>query len=517
MNSFKASFDLGQGWPRESNGIDATSGAYWNPLPDPQDLGRRIRDRLSTASAAFPGPAGGGTKGGLGFETMSVPGGGFRVARRRIDPRRLPESGWGAILPYDLPTAVREALAPLFEHRRTQVGDGRRFRIFERVQGLRPGESSVDFLERQGAAPGAADPRWMPYYLLLVGDSRAIPFDFQYDLGFQYAVGRLALDSPGAYGAYAKSVLAAETGALAAETGALTGETAKEGPCRVALFAVAHDSEPATESTRDELVRPLANSLAHSSRAFAVGDVAIEMRTGEDCRKGRMIDHLGGEKTPDLLFASCHGLVFPPGDPRQRAHQGALLCDEFPGPALRQPPTPDQYLCAEDIAETAPPAGLIAFLHGCFSAGTPRTEGFARRDLRTPRELAPEAFVARLPQRLLGHPKGGALAVIGHVDQTWTSSFLWRSVGSRIQMFEDALGALLDGEPVGLAMEAFAHRHGELASHLIAQTILDPGDTLRLASLWTACFDARSFIVLGDPAVRLRGASSRAFSSRAFS
>ena len=72
-------------------------------------------------------------------------------------------------------------------------------------------------------------------------------------------------------------------------------------------------------------------------------------------------------------------------------------------------------------------------------------------------QAADKPFVASLAQRLLGHPKGGALAVIGQIESTWTSSIRWDELKEpQFQVFEDAVTSLLNGETVGVAIENFA-------------------------------------------------------------
>jgi hypothetical protein len=213
---------------------------------------------------------------------------------------------------------------------------------------------------------------------------------------------------------------------------------------------------------------------------------------------------MGGPDTPALLFSASHGLGFRPADPRHLPHQGALLCRNWPGPG-QGPITQDHYLAADDLPDAASPAGLIAFFFACYGGGTPLYDSFAENGTR--RQIAAAPFVARLPQRLLGHPRGGALAVVAHVDRCWSFSFNWPKAGGQLQVFESALGRLLDGYPIGAAMEYFNQRYAELAADLNdeiqeVQWGAEP-DLLSLTDLWTAHNDARSYVVLGDPAVRL--------------
>ena len=76
-----------------------------------------------------------------------------------------------------------------------------------------------------------------------------------------------------------------------------------------------------------------------------------------------------------------------------------------------------------------------------------------------------------------------------------------------MEAFESALRLLMEGYPVGFAMEFFNQRYAELSAELtLALQRLNYGEPMNqdeLAALWTANNDARNYAVLGDPAVRV--------------
>lgn len=461
------------------NGLDGRSGSYLTPPVPPRQLadfacgaaGDPVRVReLQAWVARGEGKARRGLKEGL-------------------DPGKLEEAGWGVIFPNSGDAApLREALAPLLDLRRAQAGKKKEcfFREFVGDDGYREGESKVAFLARHGAGPGPADPEKVPYYLLLVGDPEAIPFSFQYQLDVQYAVGRLCFDELEEYRRYAESVVAAETGG--------SGRS-----LRASFFAPANSGDPVTASMNAHLVQPVAAGVRRDQPGWSV-----ETLLGEEATRGRLSGVF--DEAPALLFAACHGLGFAAGDPHQRDCQGALVCQDWPGPGpggIRR----EQYFAAEDVGAQARVHGLIAFCFACFGAGTPRWDEFTRKGQGERRELSPGAFLGRLPQRLLGHPRGGALAVVGHVDRAWGFSLVWPEAGPQTGVFESALRRLLDGQPVGWAMEFFNQRYAELTSDLAAEVeALGFGkqpDEAVIADLWTASHDARNYTIVGDPAVRV--------------
>jgi hypothetical protein len=123
-------------------------------------------------------------------------------------------------------------------------------------------------------------------------------------------------------------------------------------------------------------------------------------------------------------------------------------------------------------------------------------------------EVAPAPFVAALPQRLLAHPDGPALAVVGHVERAWGYSIKPTGAGSQIFPFREFLKRVLSGEPVGHAMVNFAKRYAVLSAALASLLDEASGDAKpspqEIAATWAERNDAQNYVVLGDPAVRVR-------------
>lgn len=456
------------------NGIDARTGLYL-PTPDTEEeFVRRIHAQpLGPASLRQ-------TRWWIERFGIDDPN---RAPAQDVDPLKIASAGWGVIFAPRISPEIEEALKPLLDHRKEAAG------AYFKTYRFQAGQTKDDFLAHR-AGPGPADPRNVPYYLLIVGSPEEIPFRFQYELDVQYAVGRIHFEKTEDYAAYANNVVEAEKTAAKASGEGLP-------PKQISLFGVCTKDDKATERSTEELIKPLAERLTADRSEWP-----LKLVTGTQATKHQLSRLLGGEETPSILLTASHGLRFAIDDPIQRSGQGALLCQDWPGPG--KPVLPEHYFGGNDLSSEANLRGLIAFHFACYSGGSPAISSFVESSLGVPQPIAPAPFVSRLAQQLLSHSKG-ALAVVGHIDRAWTTSFSWSELG-QIQIFENTFKRLLDGHPLGSAMEFFNQRHAELSVTYteLAQdrdALLDV-DAGKFSRVYRANNDARNFVVLGDPAVK---------------
>jgi hypothetical protein len=462
------------------NGIDTQTGTYAVPPFLIEELAQRVRGSPCADSAA---------------ESQAERS--RFIAPHGRDLADTAQSGWAVVFPEGVARQVRDALAPLLEHRRKRAG--KLFKILD----YKSGEKLRDWYIRHQVGPGTFDPDAVPYYLLLVGPPTAIPFDFQFLLGVEYAVGRLSFNTAEAYAQYARSVVAYDTAAAVSNRR------------EIVYWATRHPNDPATNLSASLLVEPLANGLpdgptelrqpVHSTVGYSQ-----KLYSGHDAVREVLLGTLRSDKPPAALFTASHGMSVNSGLPSQLTDNGALLCQDWPGFG---PVRPDHYLAASDVPDDANVSGLVAFLFACFGGGTPDKDQFLTSfasDCSAP-PIAPHPFVAALPTRLLSHPRGAALAVIAHVDRAWGFSIRPPKLkGTQIGPFRNTLAYVLEGSPVGHAVgQYFGERFSALSAALLSSVAPTAPELMRLSdrdlvNCWLERNDAQNYVVLGDPAVRIR-------------
>jgi hypothetical protein len=411
------------------------------------------------------------------------------------DANELTDSGWGVVFTPDTPASVRDALMPLLERRRKDTPV-----LFKELE-YRPGDSREEFLTQYGAHGSDVEPEKVPFFLMLVGGPETIPFDVQFLLNVDYAVGRLAFDRVEDYARYANAVVAYEK----AEQVANSRE--------VVFWGTQHDADGATQLSSESLIRPLFEGIPAEGSSPRNPPMTEKFKFRARCLRGEgqatkanllELLHSRAQAPPSLLFTASHGMGgWPIGDARQRPEQGALLCQDWPGFGKMKP---EHYLTAAEIEADARLSGLVAFIFACYGAGTPQHDPFLRKLAGGPVEIAKAPFVSALAQRLLA---SGALAVIGHVERAWSYSIKPKGVGPQLQPFSNLIGRVLSGERVGNAPLDFHQRYATYSVSLLrlldpslpaAQLPTDP----QLVQAWIERNDAQNYVVLGDPAVQLR-------------
>ena len=217
------------------------------------------------------------------------------------NPADITEVGWGVVFHENESEAVKTAIEPLIQHRRSQMGS------VDLVKTLtyHTNEQFKEWLGRHGLAPGSKDPAKIPYYLLLVGSPERIPFGFGHLLDIDYSVGRLDFDRPEDYAAYVATVITYENA-----NSLLNGREA-------VFFATRHPFDPATHLSADELVKPLADGSPASGPNPAKLPVTqgqnFQQRKllGTNATKAKLSEVFAppaGSKPPAFLFTAGHGM-----------------------------------------------------------------------------------------------------------------------------------------------------------------------------------------------------------------
>lgn len=337
------------------NGINGATGGYLLPEMSVEDISKIARgeefakEHLSELKHRYHS---------AGVVSLGV--------KEGVDPKDIGQSGWGVIFAHDDNDQIdawKEALKPLLDLRREQAGD--LYKEYAGRDAYRPGESKNKFLARHGMGPGPANPDKVPYYLLIVASPGSIPYRFQYQIDVQYAVGRIYFDTLEEYANYAQSVVRAEQGEFVRSP-------------KASFFGVRNPADMATKLSATELVQPLAEWMTQDKPEWS-----IETLLKDDATKANLGKLLNSADGPALLFTASHGMGFPKDDPRQLTHQGALLCQDWPGPLQwRGKPIPgEHYFSADDVSDDARLGGMINFHFVCYGVGTPQRDDFAHKAL----------------------------------------------------------------------------------------------------------------------------------------
>jgi Peptidase family C25 len=411
-----------------------------------------------------------------------------------VDPNRLEEAGWAVLFGPGVDGSIREALRPLLDYRRAQAGD-RLFKVFEGPNGFQPGDSAVSWLARQKVRMDVVDPLLgVPFYVMIVAPPDEIPYEFQYALDLYWGVGRVWFDTAEEFRQYAESVIRYETMAQV--------PTSRQ----MAVFATRHDFDEATQLFSAEVAEPMVNGSEAVAPVGVRQKFALQSFVGDPATKQNLHRIWTGAipgGTPALLFTGGHGKSFRADDTRQAESQGALICQDWPGYGKLER---DHFFDAADLPANGRMHGMVHFLFACYGGGWPQFDNFSRME-STPKAISPKPMMARLPQRLLSHRDGGALAVLAHVDRAWAYSFRSGKT-AQIQGFRDVIGRMMRGDRLGQATDQFNIRWAALSTDL-AETLDEARlgrkiDQRSLANQWVARDDARNYVLFGDPAVRLR-------------
>jgi hypothetical protein len=396
-----------------------------------------------------------------------------------------------------------DAIQALVDHRRAQQGAAPK--IFRVPPAMDAGDAIRWRNDVLRAEDVPEDER--PYYLLILGDLHEVSLELQHVLAAGALVGRLQCPTIKGFRDYAEKVVAREKAEPSAGSRA--------------LFYTVQDGTAAIQAGYSHLVEPCMKMTQDWLDGGKIDLTGVDEIPYSDWGPDDMLAQVGTD-TPSVLLSLSHGLGAPRkgwrSPDQQRALQGALSM------GLEKP------LSADALVKTPFLPGGVWFCVACFAAGTPDASAFspwlslmadhggnrqaAKDVLRSLPAAGERPFVAALPQTLLANPRG-PLAIVGHMDLAWTFGFTDPlSKKSRASRMFSTLRALLAGSRVGVALDALMYVYRETNDDLTSRYQLqrdalargqpDPVAPRALGQLWMQRNDLRGYVLLGDPATRVR-------------
>ena len=428
----------------------------------------------------------------------------------------LEEQRWGLVLPEGKEgDRLRDLVAPLVALRREQQGGAP---VVEYRVPASMSESEVSRWKKTIFYDGGVRKADIPRYLLCLGDLPQVPLALQQVMAVDSYVGRLAFSKDADYEAYVDKVQR-------------WGQAPAPAAPPKALFYAVHDGTRATRLGYRSLVAPGIELLKEGDGGGWRADDVLDLgpRRGSaspDDLLRQVADH-----DPAMLFTMSHGLGRPTNgwgsQDEMLRRQGAMSFKvRGRGPELT----------GADLADRPFLPGGIWFIFACFGAGTPagsayypwldtlrragRYSGAIDWVLSSLPQAGERPFIADLPKAALANPDG-PLAVIGHMDLAWSYAFQTLDTGSAISRpgyFSEVLEYILRGDRVGSAVQCFGAYVNEVNREISDLVEQEEGvrahggvpdiDLARRAHLWMLRQDFNAYVLLGDPAVRLRVAGA---------
>ncbi|NTX33992.1 MULTISPECIES: hypothetical protein [unclassified Myxococcus] len=416
----------------------------------------------------------------------------------------LPKQRWGVVAPLG-PEGDRLLvhISPLVRWRERQQGAS--VHSYRAPVGM--DAATAARWKRREFRKEAVDESDRPRYLLLLGDMDGLSLDLQQVLSTDAFVGRLAFPTGEGYEAYCAKVLKWEA-----------SDAQRPVRPRVLLYT-ARDGTRATGIAHDVLMGPSFEALRDRQPKDFPDAELLEIIDEKGASTVQWLNCVA-EPVPRVMLSLSHGLGSGWKSPeQQRELQGAFVL-------------PDKSLLtgADLVSRPFLPGGIWFYL-ACYGAGTPGRSSYEPWlqqlrdvDMDAARILAeglPRAgtqpFTAALPQAVLTNPSG-PLAVIGHVDLAWTSTFSDEGNLAHSR-FLGVLRTLIQGRRVGNALHTLLRFFSESLVELTALFKQDEReraagrdssvDPKVKAGLWLLCQDLANYVLLGDPAVRLPGLAVR--------